>query len=135
MNKQKTTLSNASSENTVLSEFLLAYIDENNIPTEIIDDLRLVAEETFINICQYAYPCDVTQNIDIEIDHTHDSISITFTDTGFQFNPLTDNTKPMDTENYCDGGMGIHIIRSLTDEQRYKRVEQHNVFTVTKHYT
>jgi len=135
MNKQKITVDNTASQSTVLFEFILAYLKNNEISADIFDDLRLVVEETFINISRYAYPPDVTKNVDIEIEHSTDSVNITFIDTGYEFNPLTDNTKPIDTENYCEGGMGIHLITSLTDEQSYKRVEQHNVFTVTKHYT
>ncbi len=135
MNKQKITVDNTASQSAVLFEFILAYLKNNEISADIFDDLRLVVEETFINISRYAYPPDVTKNVDIEIEHSTDSVNITFIDTGYEFNPLTDNTKHMDTENYCEGGMGIQLITSLSDAQRYKRVEQHNVFTVTKHYT
>ena len=62
-------------------------------------------------------------------------LDITFIDNGIAFDPLNDSNKSMDQDNLDEGGMGIHIIRSLTDEQRYERIEQRNVFTLTKHYT
>ena len=33
-----------------------------------------------------------------------------------------------------EGGMGIVLVKSLTDEQNYRRDGDHNVFTVTKNY-
>ena len=137
MNKQKLTVKNSSDECPTVTDFLKDYIQRNNISAEILDDLRLVLEETFINIVHYAHPAAQEQEYDVNIELSHDaeSISMTFIDNGGKFDPLTDNTKHMDIDDLCNGGMGIHIIKSLTDEQRYERVGQHNVFTVTKHYT
>ena len=137
MNKQKLTIKNSSDECATIADFLKDYIQDNNISVDVLDDLRLVLEETFINIVNYAHPAQQGQAEDVNIELSHDpaSISMTFIDNGEKFDPLADNTKQMDIDDLCDGGMGIHIIKSLSDEQHYQRVGQHNVFTVTKHYT
>lgn len=137
MNKQILTVKNSSHECPAVADFLKAYMLKNDMPADILDDLRLVLEEAFINVVNYAHPADQEQAHDVSIELSHDpeSISITLIDNGKKFDPLADNTKQMDIDELCDGGMGIHIIKSLTDAQRYERVAQHNVFTVTKHYT
>ena len=140
MNKQKhnqqvISLQNKTSESSKLSDFLAEYISSNSIPDVIHHDLRLAAEEAFVNIASYAYAKEDQQTVTIELSHTSNEISITFTDTGIAFNPLTDPAESKGTNDHCEGGMGIHLIKSLTDQQEYNRIKQRNVFTVTKYYT
>jgi len=134
MNKQKIVVSNHSAESMVLAEFLRKYISTQNIPDEILDDLRLAAEEIFINIVNYAYPPNESQNVTVELSHSANSMKITFTDTGRAFDPLTDCTARIDSGDRCKGGMGIHLIKSLTDQQEYRRIENRNIFTISKLY-
>jgi len=134
-NVQSITLQNKISDSSKLFDFLTQYARTFKIPDETYNDLRLVLEETFVNIASYAYEKDDTQTISVELKSTADEISITFTDTGIAFNPLTKSTSCMETNDHCEGGMGIHIIKSLSDHQEYNRAGQSNVFTVTKHYT
>lgn len=133
--RQIITIQSKLSNCSKLSEFLSEYIKSNNIPDEIYNDLRLVVEEAFVNIASYAYSNDGPNTVVIELSNTIDSLSITFTDSGIAFDPLVDCNTNIETDDHCEGSMGIHIIKSLTDHQEYKRDQQHNVFTVTKHYT
>lgn len=135
LHKQTFSVQNTASECSNLAELLAAFIKVNKIPGEISSDLRLALEEAFINIVDYAYPRDEDHCITIEFNNCADSISITFIDSGIAFDPLTDCDTNINTDDHCEGGMGIHLIKSLTDQQKYDRIKQHNVFTVTKHYT
>jgi len=134
-NKQTISLKNRISDCSKLSDFLTSYANAFNISEDVYNDLRLVLEETFINIASYAFDIKDSENITIELDGNADKISITFTDTGIAFDPLTDAEDYGESDDHCEGGMGIHIIKSLSDHQEYNRVGQSNVFTVTKHYT
>ena len=133
--KQVLTLQSTISDAGKLSDFLGEYAKTFEISDEIYHDLRLVIEEVFVNIASYAYAEEDQQTVTIELSRTSDEISITFTDAGIAFNPLTGPAECKDTDDHCEGGMGIHIIKSLSDQQKYRRINQHNVFTVTKHYT
>ena len=133
-NRQSILLRNTTSDSGKLSDFLATYAKSFNIPDESYNDLRLIVEEVFVNIASYAC-MENEQKIKIELNSTSTEINVTFTDSGITFNPLTDATECKETDDYCDGGMGIQIIRSLSDHLDYKRIEQHNVFTITKHYT
>jgi anti-sigma regulatory factor (Ser/Thr protein kinase) len=132
--KQSIFLLNKPSDTGKLSNFLSTYAKSFNISGESYNDLRLIAEEVFINITSYAR-MDNEQTIKIELSNTPTEINVTFTDSGIAFNPLTDATECKGTDDHCQGGMGIQIIKSLSDHLDYKRIEQHNVFTITKHYT
>lgn len=135
LHKQTFVVQSRTSECAHLVELLAAFIKSNDIPDKINNDLRLVLEEAFVNIVDYAHPKDKDHSITVEFNNNADSISITFIDSGIAFNPLTDCGANIETDDHCEGGMGIHIIKSLIDEQKYDRIKQHNVFTVTKHYT
>ena len=144
MNKQKhkqqvISLQNKKSECSKLSGFLAKYISTNSIPDVIHHDLRLAAEEAFVNIVNYAFANKKSHTITIEISSTSNTVSITFIDSGIEFNPLLppgiNSDENIDTDDFCEGGMGIHLIKSLTDQQQYNRIKQRNVFTLTKHYT
>lgn len=133
--KQTIAVQNKISDYSKLSDFLDEYLNSNNIVGDIINDLRLVLEETFVNIASYAFSDNQPHTVTIAFNHTADAVSLTFSDAGYAFNPITDCNKNIKNENLCEGGMGIHIIMSLTDSQEYNRIGQRNVFTVTKHYT
>ena len=134
-NRQSATLQNKIAECEKLVDLWTSYAKSNNIPDDIKNDLRLVTEEIFANIINYAHKSDDIQSVDIEFSSGTDSISITFTDTGIAFNPIVDCNKDIEQDDHCEGGMGIHLIMSLTDHQEYNRINQRNVFTVTKYYT
>lgn len=140
MNKQpparkKLALQNARSESTKLHKSLLAFTQANAIPDEICNDLQLAVEEAFINIIDYAYQDNKPHTITVEFCNAGNKITTTFTDSGSAFDPLTDYGEMSTESDHCEGGMGIHIIKSLTDSQEYHRINQHNVFTITKLYT
>ena len=135
MNKQKTIINNTSTDSDLLTEFIHHYINTQNIPDIIFNDLRLAGEEIFINLVNYAYPPNETHKIAIEIYHSKNCVNLTFIDTGRVFNPLVDYTSSITTDDHCEGGMGIPLIISLTDNQQYHRIDERNIFTVTKYYT
>ena len=135
MNKKTIILNNTSTENDALTKFIRNYIHTENIPENIFDDLRLACEEIFINIINHAHSLDETEKITVEIRHSEKSLIASFIDTGPTFNPLVDCTSDTTTNDPCEGGMGIHLIKSLTDQQEYNRIDKCNVFTITKHYT
>jgi len=133
-NKQKITLQHKACDCRKLHNFLSEHIQLNNIPDETQHDLRLVTEEIFCNIVNHADVASQDNTITIEFNHNIYIIRITFTDTGKAFNPICDHENCMDDNDHSEGGMGVHLIKSLTDHQEYKRINQQNVFTVTKHY-
>ncbi len=136
-NQQHITVFGKKTELKNLDKFLSQYIRTHKLPAKLLHDLKLVLEETFINIVTYAYNNinEEEQTVCIEICHKNNCISLYFTDTGVAFNPLEDVHLSEKPSNYGNGGMGIQLIKLLTDEQYYKRTNQTNVFTLVKYYT
>jgi len=133
--RQTLTVQNSLADCEKLHRFLLAFAEANDISAETYRDLRLAAEEIFVNIINYAYVDNKPHDISVELNDTGIATSITFIDSGIAFDPLFFCSKSSDKTDHCEGGMGIDMIKSLTDSQEYHRINHRNVFTVTKIYT
>jgi serine/threonine-protein kinase RsbW len=127
-------LSNKSSECNRLFEFLANNLQRLPVKKEFKHDLKLVSEELLANIINHGYDQHADEKINIELAVDGNSVRITFTDSAREFNPL-EGIKPDMLNDLSEGGMGILLVKSLTDEQSYIRDNNHNVFTVTKNYT
>ena len=126
-------LSNRTSECNRLFEFLADSLEQLPVTKEFRHDLKLVSEELLANIIKHGYDSHTVEFIDIELAVDGRSVRITFTDSAGAFNPL-ERASPDVLNDLSEGGMGILLVKSLTDEQHYKRDNNHNVFTVTKNY-
>jgi anti-sigma regulatory factor (Ser/Thr protein kinase) len=122
-----------SSECNRLFEFLADSLEHLPVTKEFRHDLKLVSEELLANIINHGYDGDTDETIDIDLAVDESSVRMTFTDSARAFNPL-EQKHPEILNDLSDGGMGILLVKSLTDEQYYKRDNDHNVFTVTKNY-
>ena len=126
-------LKNCSSECSRLYDFLADSLGHLLLTKEFKHDLKLVSEELLANIINHGYDDDTEQFIDIELSVENDCVRLTFIDSGKAFNPL-ESKQPALLNDLSEGGMGILLVKSLTDEQHYQRDNGHNVFTVTKNY-
>ena len=95
---------------------------------KIQNDVRLVVEEIFINICSYAYTPNIGR-AEIRCWIEGESVYLQFTDSGVPFNPLdqpeVDTTGKMFFEKA--GGFGIHLIKKVMDEIKYNYQNGQNV--------
>ncbi len=114
--------------------FVNAFIKEY-MPQELMGKLQqieLVTEELLVNIFRYAY---YTQKGQIEIScqvTKHDNESffcISIRDWGHHFDPFQTPTPNLDLSisERPIGGLGIHLVRTLVNEYKYKRVDGSNV--------
>ena len=131
--KHKIQLLNRTSECSRLYTFLSDSLEQLPVTKEFRNDIKLVSEELLANIIRHGYDTDTEETIDIELVTDESGVSITFTDSAREFNPLQ-TRNPEVLNDLSEGGMGILLVKSLTDAQNYKRVNGHNVLTVTKNY-
>lgn len=105
-----------------------AHIDE-----KFIHELKLVAEEWFANIINHGYAGDHAGEIEIELVSDSKGICLTMIDSAPAYNPLeADHKQP--NQDFRHGGMGLILIKSLTDELLYSRNGTQNVFSIKKYY-
>ena len=126
-------LNSSTSECDRLYAFLEDSLGQLPVTKEFKHDLKLAAEELLANIIRHGYQGKTGEVIDLEIAVDKHAVHMSFTDSADEFNPL-ESRQPDLLNDLSEGGMGILLVKSLTDEQLYRRENGHNVFTVTKNY-
>jgi anti-sigma regulatory factor (Ser/Thr protein kinase) len=106
---------------------------EHVVESELVAEIRLVAEEGLVNIVRNAYP---EEEGDIEVSLSVDvtEVRIVLRDRGRPFNPLEHPAPDLGVAigERPVGGLGVHLIRSLTDDQIYSREGDENVLVLVK---
>ena len=94
--------------------------------------VNLVLEEFGINVINYAHEEGV-HDFEITLLSDPETVTIEITDDGVPFNPLEDKPTP-DTsapmEDRPIGGLGLHLVRAMTEEMRYERENSKNHSTL-----
>ncbi|WP_298067808.1 ATP-binding protein [uncultured Mailhella sp.] len=119
----------------VVNDFLKA-----NLPPEfsaLLPTVELVAEELLVNVFSYAYPEGSTGNAEVTLRQTcfdgEPMLCFSVRDWGARFNPFAEAKAPdltLDTESRPVGGLGIHLIRSVSAHQAYTFEEAANLIDV-----
>ncbi len=127
-------LQNNLSEINQLAAELDQFCDRENIPAKTGLELNLVLEEVVTNIISYAYTDTLPHRIRVRLHKENDRLHVVIEDDGREFNPL--DVPPPEQSDEIDnlepGGLGIHLMRKLTDEAAYKREKGRNILTLIK---
>ena len=93
---------------------------------EITSCLQLVVEELFVNFVEHCVARD--GEMEMAIERRDSVLFVTLQDDGPPFNPL-DAPSP-DLEASLDdreiGGLGLHLVKEMSDEISYERVDGRN---------
>ncbi len=95
--------------------------------------IELVAEEALVNVIVHGYAQHKGQ-VEVRCLKSDDSsLTIEIRDTGVSFNPLSlaDPDLQPDLTSRKIGGMGVFLIRKMTDRLAYRREGNHNILTMT----
>ena len=127
-------LSNRLSDLPAALDELESLLSSEQLPLETIRELRLVAEEVISNIIRYAFKGGEEQRIEVILSCDGQEVRLELRDQGMPFNPLEAPEPDLDAplETRPEGGLGIHLMRKLTDEMSYVRQGGRNVLTWTR---
>lgn len=98
-----------------------------------VKEIGLVLEEALVNIIKYAYPPNSPGNLTIKLVETKNSrLRIEIKDRGISFNPLAQSAPNIEMElmDRPIGGLGILLIKELTDELSWCRKKSENRLTL-----
>jgi sigma-B regulation protein RsbU (phosphoserine phosphatase) len=120
---------------STMQAWMAQLLGEAETAPDIQAEMQLVAEEVVTNVFRHAAlpPGEgVTLNLDIDADR----ITLEFCDAGVPFDPLAEAKRSnlgTDIDSADIGGLGVHLIEGLTDEQSYQRHREENRLSLVKY--
>lgn len=105
---------------------------EADWPLDLAFKVNLALEEVVINVMNYGHD-DGLHEIDIILTTEEDALTIEIVDDGRPFDPLNDAPIPDVNAELQDrniGGLGVHLVRKMMDDVRYRREEGKNHLTM-----
>ncbi len=126
------------SDSSALAEvdgFVATFVKEHAIAADEASRIFILLEELITNLMKYGYPdrpeCG---RAEIVLALNDGRLEIEFVDDGCAFDPLKAPPPNLEgpLETRTPGGLGLHILRSLTDEARYERRNDNNVIYLSR---
>lgn len=109
------------------------FAEQQSWPGGAVFKVNLVLEELVVNVMTHGGRADRAR-IEVTVTSSDDLISISISDNGVAFDPLTDAPEPETTgsiEERHVGGLGVHLVRTMMDDVTYRREPGKNHLTMT----
>ncbi len=118
---------------TAITEFS-RFGDRNHLSKKVISDMQIVLDEVLSNIVKYGWDDGLEHRIDVSIGLGDGFLELEVIDAARAFNVLEqrdpDVTRPLEEKPI--GGLGVYLVKKLTDEQRYERRDGRNCLFIRK---
>lgn len=127
-------LKNDLSELETLCRHLNKFGRDTGLSEACITDINICLDEIFTNIVSYGFQDDQEHLTRFEMNLENNELTLVIEDEGIAFNPLEkeDPQIPDDLIDVSIGGLGIHIVRKLTDDLHYERKNGKNMLTLKR---
>jgi anti-sigma regulatory factor (Ser/Thr protein kinase) len=111
-----------------------AFADGAGLPTELRGDLLVIVDEVVSNTLKYGGMKRGQIEVEIRASIEGRVLELRFADNGRPFDPLQAAAPALDLPlaRRPAGSLGIHLVRALTDTQRYAREGGCNVLVLTR---
>ena len=119
-----------------LQAFADAFAHECGLPDDERSRLLVILDELFANALTHGHrPHSAGGNISIALGWRTGRLRISFVDDGPPFDPLAFGAPDLDAAGAERpiGGLGLHIVRSLVDQARYRREGGRNHLRLVRH--
>lgn len=115
-------------------ESVTGFADRAGISGELRSDLLVIVDEVVSNLLKYGGVKREELDLEIRASIEGSELVLRFCDSGRPFDPLSVKPPPLEipVEQRPDGGLGIHLVKALTDSQRYVREDDRNVLVLTR---
>ena len=127
-------LTSSDAELPSLAEGLESFALTHDLAPRLALELQVVLDEVIVNITHHGYQGEVGKPITVELKLDPGVVTIQVEDEARPFNPLMlpepDLTRAV--EQRTPGGLGVHLMRKLTDEVSYERLGDKNCLTLKK---
>ena len=106
------------------------------IPSDICNRVKIVAEELIVNTINYGYSDTFQHAIILNLVNGANSITLEIIDDGNEFNPIFNESADVESKisERKIGGLGIHLVKNLTDSFTYRREGEKNITKILIRY-
>jgi anti-sigma regulatory factor (Ser/Thr protein kinase) len=113
------------------------WLTERGAPAEIQNFANLAIEEFATNSIKYGYDDTEEHLIEVNLSLSNGELVLTILDDGRAFNPLEapEPKVSLPVEDRPVGGLGIYLVRKLSDRMQYAREGGKNRLTLRKSAT
>lgn len=118
-----------------VTDFVNEQLEAVDCPLKAQMQIDIAIDELFGNIAHYAYaPSTGDATVRVEIEENPLAVTLTFTDRGIPYNPLTqaDPDITLSAEERQAGGLGIFMVKKTMDEMTYEYKDSMNILTIRK---
>ena len=119
-----------------LESFVGTFAAEHGLSADDQARTLIVLEELLTNLSRYGYPKrpELKGMAEVALELENNQLTIEFGDDGQPFDPLTSAPPDFDqsVESRQVGGLGLHMVRELTDEAHYSRRDGRNVVRLSR---
>lgn len=117
-----------------LAEFVETFCAEEAVPDGAAFHLALVIEEAASNVIRHGFSNGNGGHGFVSMRRDGDSVLVEIVDDGPPFDPLSIPPPDPDTPlmERQIGGLGVEMMRRMTDRQDYRRDDGHNRLTLVK---
>jgi anti-sigma regulatory factor (Ser/Thr protein kinase) len=111
-----------------------SFATQHDISGRLRYHLLVSIEEILTNIIKYGFDEAGVHPIHITFRRVEDQIEMEFEDRGREFNPLEIGEPDLDSpiEDRQLGGLGIHLVKKMVDEAKYRREGDRNILLLRK---
>ena len=116
------------------SEALRRFAEEATLPVDLLNDLLVIVDEVVSNWLKYGCAGQQAPEMDIQASVAAERLTLRFSDTGPAFDPLSAPSPDLDVplKDRPIGGLGLYLVRALTDSQHYARLDGRNVLDLSR---
>jgi serine/threonine-protein kinase RsbW len=117
-----------------LATHLGEFCRQNGLEGDVEFDLNLVLEELFMNTIRHGGCRDQADAARIQLRVADGAVELAYSDRGIPFNPLDVPAPRIDAplEERKPGGLGIHLVRQIMSDVRYRRSDGENQLTMAR---
>ena len=115
--------------------FVAAFVSKQGIAADDAARILILLEELLTNLVKYGYPDRAEPGqAEIVLALNGSRLEIEFIDDGCAFDPSAGQLPNLDEplEERPIGGLGLHLLRSLSDVVRYERRNNKNVIRLSR---
>ena len=127
-------LSNKLTELEKLMGGITAWCQQHSLSEETVYEVSLIVDEVVSNIIRHGFSDDKEHTIKFGLSLENDDLVMKVEDEGLHFNPLLipppDISRPMQERQ--PGGLGIYIVKKLTQDIQYRREGGTNFLVLKK---